>query len=83
MPPIAQSMLSIPCSAASISATVETMPITIGIARPGSSLRFSSPTRILSSTKAIITTAVVWNAMVSTMSVKPQVQLMLSNRLIL
>ena len=72
----AQSMPSSPCRTAKITATNPMLPITIGIARSGSSLYFSTRTRILlSMPNAIITTPAVWIAMVSTMSDRPKIQL--------
>ena len=70
-----------PCRAANISATAPMWPITVGIARSRSCLCVSTRTRILvSRPNAISTTAVVWIAMVSTMSERPKLQLARSTR---
>src|ERR1700752_2518398 len=70
-----------PCRAANISATAPMWPIMVEIARSRSGLCLSTRTRILvSRPKAINTTAVVWIAMVSTMSERPRLQLERSTR---
>src|SRR6476660_316596 len=73
---------SSPCRAANISATAPMWLITVGIARRRSGLVVLTRIRTLvSRPKASNTTAVVWIAMVSTMSERPRLQLGRSTRL--